>query len=255
MLRDAWRLSLGTLTAVPVRSPILVDRRRAGVAMVLAPVAAMPLGIALVLVLVVAHDLGLPPLVSSLLGIGAAVVGNRAFHLDGLADTVDGMAASYDRDRSLAVMKSGTSGPAGVAAIVLVVGLQVSALSSMVSASQPLRAGVLAGVAFCVSRAALTVCCLRGVPSARPGGLGDTYTQSVPRAAAALVWVLGTAVVSVAASWAGLAWWRGAVGALLALAVASLVVDRAVRRFGGVTGDVFGASIELALATLLVALA
>ena len=37
--------------------------------------------------------------------------------------------------------------------------------------------------------------------------------------------------------------------------VVAVLVRRAVRRFGGVTGDVYGAAIELSLATLLVALA
>jgi len=254
MLLDAWRLSLGTLSAVPVRPPALVDRRRAGAAMVLAPLAALPLGTAVTLAALAGRWLDLPPLVVALLAVGAAVLGNRAFHLDGLADTVDGMAASYDRDRSLAVMKTGTSGPASVVAIVLTVGLQAAGLAGILDLPHPDRAAVLAGVALCVSRAALVACCVRGVPSARPGGLGDTYTQTVPRPVAALVWTLGAAVLAVVGAWAGLAWWRGALAAALALAVAGLVVARAVRRLGGVTGDVFGAGTELSLATLLVAL-
>ena len=69
--------------------------------MVLAPLAALPLGLAVAAVVLAGHWLGLPPLVTALLAIGAAVLGNRAFHLDGLSDTVDGLAASYDRsDRS-----------------------------------------------------------------------------------------------------------------------------------------------------------
>ncbi|MEZ5159525.1 MAG: hypothetical protein R2709_01430 [Marmoricola sp.] len=42
MLLDAWRLAVGTLTAVPVRPPMTVDRRRAGLAMLLAPLAVLP---------------------------------------------------------------------------------------------------------------------------------------------------------------------------------------------------------------------
>ena len=123
MLLDAWRLALGTLTAIPVAPPALVDRRRAGMAMVLAPLAVLPLAVAVTLVALAGHGLDLPIPVAALLALGATILGNRAFHLDGLSDTVDGMAASYDRERSLAVMKSGTSGPAGVVAVVLVLGL------------------------------------------------------------------------------------------------------------------------------------
>jgi adenosylcobinamide-GDP ribazoletransferase len=252
MLADAWRLAVGTLTAVPVRPPRTVDRHRAGAAMMLAPVASLPLGLAVALVGGAGRRLDLPLPVVALLALGAAILGNRAFHLDGLADTVDGMAASYDPARSLAVMKTGTSGPAGVVAILLVVGLQATGLAGLLATSP--RAPVLAGACVCVSRAALAVCCARGVPSARPGGLGDACTAAVPRPVAALIWLAGGAVLALLGAWTGLPWWRGALAAALALAVTIAVVARATRRIGGVTGDVFGAAIELALATLLVAL-
>ena len=68
VLRDAWRLAVGTLTAVPVRPPALVDRRRAGLAMVLAPLAVVPLGL---LVAVIGYGAGtrsaLSPPVAALL--------------------------------------------------------------------------------------------------------------------------------------------------------------------------------------------
>lgn len=255
MLRDAWRLALGTLTVVPVAAPRVVDRRRAGVAMALAPVAALPLGVAVFLVAVVGRTLDLTPLIVSLLVVGAVTLGNRALHLDGLADTVDGMAASYDRERSLEVMKGGTSGPAGVVALVLVLGLQVVGFAVVLSLWEGTGAAVLAAVAVCLSRAALGVCCGRGVPSARPGGLGDLYTGTVGWPVVAAQWCIGAVLLSMAAAWAGLDWWRGALAAFVALAVVAVVVLRAVRRLGGVTGDVFGAAIELALAALLVSLA
>jgi adenosylcobinamide-GDP ribazoletransferase len=255
MFLDAWRLAVGTLTAIPVRPPTTVDRRRAAAAMVLAPVAVLPLGLLVAAVAVAGHWLDLPVLVTALLALGAAILGNRAFHLDGLSDTVDGLTASYDRERSLTVMKSGTSGPAGVVAVFLVLGLQAAALASLLASPRWWQAALLAGVAVCLSRGALVVCCARGVRAARSDGLGRTYTQTVPRAVAVLVWILVGVVLALTAALAGLEWWRGALAAVLAVGVVLLVVARTTRRFGGVTGDVFGASIEVALAALLVALA
>lgn len=252
MLLDAWRLSLGTLTALPTAPPRLVDRRRAGVAMVIAPLATVPLAAALVLVALAGDRLDLPSPAVALLALGAAIGGNRAFHLDGLSDTVDGLAASYDRERSLAVMKSGTAGPAGVVAIVLVVGLQAAGLATLADTG---RGAVLAGTALCASRGALAVCCVRGVPSARPGGLGDTYTQTVPRVVAMLLWLVIGGVLAAVGAWTDLPWWRGLLAAALALLVVGALLVKVSRRFGGVTGDVFGAAIELSFATLLVALA
>ncbi|WP_300681024.1 adenosylcobinamide-GDP ribazoletransferase [Nocardioides sp.] len=253
-MRDAWRLSVGTLTAVPVRPPEVVDRRNAGRAMLLAPLAAVPLGVGVSVALLLGHWLTLPPLVSALLAVGAAVLGNRAFHLDGLSDVVDGMSASFDRERSLAVMKSGTSGPAGVIAMILVVGLQVAALAALAASPHWWQAALLAGVALCVSRIALATCCARGNVPARPDGLGRLYTQTVPRPYVVGLWLLGAAVLGALGAAAGLPWWRGPVAALLGLGVVVIVIARARVRFGGVTGDVFGAGVELALAAVLVGL-
>lgn len=254
VLVDAWRLAVGTLTAVPVRPPRVVDRRRAGIAMVLAPVAALPLGVAVLAAAVLGDALGLPHLVVALVALGAVVLGNRCLHLDGLSDVADGLTASYDRERSLAVMKTGTSGPAGTVAVVLVLGLQAAGLAAVLAQADGWRAGALAGLAVCVSRAALALCCVHGVPAARPDGLGHTYTQTVGVAVAVLVWVVGAVALGLAADRAGLDWWRGPVAAAAALLVAAALVARTVARFGGVTGDVFGAAVEATLATLLVAL-
>lgn len=254
MLLDAWRLSVGTLTAVPVRPPTTVDRPRAAAAMVLAPVAALPLGVAVTGVAVAGHWLHLPTLVIALLALGAAILGNRAFHLDGLSDTVDGLAASYDRERSLVAMKSGTSGPAGVVAVVLVIGLQTAGLASLLALPHWWRAAILAGVAVCLARAALVVCCAQGMPAARSEGLGRTYTQTVPRPVVVVVWLAVVLVLALVGAWAGLDWWRGALAAAAALLVLLVLVVRTLQRFGGVTGDVFGAGIELTLAAVLVAL-
>lgn len=254
MLVDAWRLALGTLTAIPVAPPTQVDRRRTGTAMVLAPLAVAPLAAAMTLVALAGHALDLPVGVTALLALGATVLGNRAFHLDGLSDTVDGMAASYDRERSLAVMKSGTSGPAGVVAVLLVLGLQACALAACLDSARPVRSAVLAGVALCVSRAGLVLCCARGVPSARPGGLGESYTGTVAAPVVVLVWLTCASLLSIVGAWSGLLWWRGALAGAMGLAVVAVVVVRAIGRLGGVTGDVFGAAIEVSLAALLVAL-
>lgn len=255
VLREGWWLAAGTLTALPVRVPRVVDRDTARAAMLLAPLVVLPLCLGVALVAVLGGVLGLPPLVTALLAVGVLALGSRAMHLDGLSDTVDGLTASHDRARSLQVMKSGTAGPAGVVALVVVIGLQSAALGTVLARADGGGAAVLAGLAVLVSRAALTLCCSRGVPSARPDGLGDLYTGTVPRLAAALVWLLAGLALAGAADWAGLPWWQGPLAAAVALAVLAVLLRHTVRRLGGVTGDVFGAAVELCLTALLVALA
>lgn len=249
---DSWRLAVGTLTVLRVPAPRSVDRRTAGAAMLIAPLAVLPLGAGVALVLLAGRAAHLPPLVTGLLAVALLVLGTRAFHVDGLSDTVDGLTASYHRERSLAAMRTGTSGPAGGAAVLLVLGLQATSMAWLAGQA---RGAVLVGVLVCVSRCALALTCLRGVPAARADGLGETYTESVPRPAATLSLLLALVVGGLVTGWAGLSWWRGVIAVALGLVVILLLVRRAVRRLGGVTGDVFGAAVELCLATLLVALA
>ena len=227
---DAWRLAVGTLTAVPVRAPRSVDRTTTRRAMLLAPLAVVPLGLVVAVVVWLGGLTDVPALAVALVALGALAAGSRALHWDGLSDVADGLTASYDRERSLAVMKSGTAGPAGVVAVVVVLGLQAAALSAYV---EGWREAVLAGGLVCLSRCALWIVCAAPVPAARPDGLGVAFTATVPTPVA-----VGGGVL------------LGVVPALLVVAL----VRRCTSRFGGVTGDVMGAAIEVALAALLLGL-
>lgn len=239
------RLAVGTLTAIPVPAVVRVTPAVATGALVLAPLAVLPLGAVVGAVLWAGAQTTLPALAVAFVALGALALGSRALHLDGLSDVADGLTASYDRDRSLAVMKSGTAGPAGVVAVMIVLGAQAAALATFVD---DLRSAAIAGAAVCGSRAALWITCAHLVRAARPDGLGATFTRRVP------LWFTLLGLAALAGAAALVHPWRGPLAVGAAALVVLLLVGRALRRFGGVTGDVFGAAIELALATLLIAL-
>ena len=69
---------------------------------------------------------GLPELVVGLLVVGTLALGSRGMHLDGLADTVDGLGSGWDRNRALKIMRRGNTGPMGAAALVIMIGLQAA---------------------------------------------------------------------------------------------------------------------------------
>ncbi|HKG51795.1 MAG TPA: adenosylcobinamide-GDP ribazoletransferase [Actinomycetales bacterium] len=254
MTADPLRLALGTLTAVPVRPPSRLDRSTAGRAMSLAPLACVPLAVLVGAVCGLGALSPVPPLVVGAAAVGALGLGSRGLHLDGLADTADGLASSYDRDRALAVMRTGDVGPVGAATLVLVLLAQAASLQALVS-SGGWAAAVGPAIAVVLSRSVLVLVCARGVPAARPSGLGATVAGSVGRLRVALV-LAGTGLAaSLALAAVGEWWWAGPAALAAALLVCALLLARCVRRLGGVTGDVMGACVEAALTAALVVLA
>ncbi|TDB72625.1 adenosylcobinamide-GDP ribazoletransferase [Actinomadura sp. KC216] len=243
------RLAVTLLTVVPVGSE-RVDRGTARAAMLLAPSTGLIVGGAAALVLLAGDLLGLPGLVAAALAVAAMAAITRALHLDGLADLADGLGSGRPAAEALTIMKRSDIGPFGVVALLLTLLIQVSALAA---APDPAVAVLVAAVA---GRLALPWACRTGVPAARPDGLGALVADAVPVRAA----LVATAVVVVAAAAAGAG--AGGLGGALhavaaviaALAAALLLLRHAVRRLGGVTGDVFGALVETATTAALIAL-
>lgn len=251
LLRDSWLLATGTLTAVRVPPPSRVDRSVAGLAMVLAPVAVLPLAAAAALVVLVGDWIDLPPLATAYVVVLALALGTRAFHWDGLADTADGLTASYSPERSLEVMRTGTVGPAGVVAVVLVTGLQAAGVTAVVRQE---NAWWAIGLLVCASRACLVIACMRGVPAARAEGLGATHIGAVPVVGAVLALLVSVCAVAMTGQGLGSVW-PPLVGLLVMVAAVVALLLRCVRRLGGITGDVLGAAVELSFAVLVLAAA
>lgn len=214
--------------------------------MLLAPVTQLPLLALCAGAIAAWQGMHGPPAVAAVLLVIVLALATRAMHLDGLADTADGFTSSYDRERSLQVMRSGDIGPAGVAAVTLVLLLQVATLGALLA--QGPGPALLGGVAVLASRQSLAGACVYGLPAADDSGLGATVAGSVPRAALA-----GSAVamllLALLPGLAGTPWWAGPVVVLGAWAAAYAVVRRARQRLGGITGDILGALIEIGLAS------
>lgn len=253
---DALRLGFGTLTAIRVPPPRSADKARAGWAMTFAPlVSAVLAGIALALI----EILDSAGIVVGFLMIGLLALLTRGMHLDGLADAADGLGAAKggfaDPVRSLEVMRRGDVGPFGLVTLVIVIGIQAASLGELLSAGHGIAALVLALV---VSRFVLPILCMRGVPAARTDGLGPLVAGSVGGvqviASGLLAAALAVALDALLTMDSAQHLLSG--GATLAavgsgIAVGVLFALRCIRRFGGITGDVLGACVELVFTTVL----
>jgi adenosylcobinamide-GDP ribazoletransferase len=246
---NALRMAVGTLTVLPVRAPV-VDRVTAGRAMVLAPLVGLVLWLPVAVLLVVSERGGLSPLPAAALAIGLLALLTRAMHLDGLADTADGLGSGRPADQALAVMRRGDVGPFGVVTLLLALLVQVTALSQLVASGD----GVLGvAAALVVSRLALPLACLDGVPAARTDGLGSAVAGSVSRPMALVAVLLAAGALAVPPALGVDDALGVAAMAPLGLLAGLVVGWRAVRRLGGVTGDVLGACVEVTFTAALVA--
>ena len=272
------RLAGSLLTVVPA-GRVEVDRATAGAAMLLGPLVGLALAVPTGAVLALGTTAA-SPLLGAVLATALLALLTRGLHLDGLADTADGLGSGRPADQALEVMRRGDVGPFGVVTLVCALLAQVAALASVAETRGTALAVAALAAALVVSRAALPLACRAGIPAARPGGLGALVVGAVPRTAAAGV-VLGAVVVAgqLGALAAGLdgptvdetsgqasavlravdppepastAALRLAGAALAGAASAELVVRRARARLGGVTGDVLGATVEVTATVVIV---
>ncbi|HPU12879.1 MAG TPA: adenosylcobinamide-GDP ribazoletransferase [Aeromicrobium sp.] len=249
VVRDGIRLSVGTFTAIAIKAPQRVDRDTARIALLIAPIAVLPIGVLVGVVAWLGHLAALPNIVTGALAVAAGALGNRAFHLDGLADTVDALSASYDRDRALAIARTGDVGPAGATALVLTLLVQAGSVGALAATTW---GPALVALCWCAARAAASVGLRRGVRPARDDGLGRTFAESVPVAAALAQWLLIAGAFTAVLSLLGSNVFAGpAVVAVTALAVL-LLIGHVTNRLGGIIGDAVGACVEVAFAALLV---
>ncbi|WP_012183640.1 adenosylcobinamide-GDP ribazoletransferase [Salinispora arenicola] len=233
------RLALTTFTTVPVRAG-RIDRAVAGTAMALAPAVGALLGAVLAGVLLVTGGFA-PPLVAAGVTVGTSALLTRGLHLDGLADTVDALGSYRRGPAALEIMKKPDVGPFGVTALVVVLLVQAAVLAELAERS---ALATLAAVvtATATGRLGVGVACRRGLPAARPDGLGALVAGTVgpPALAAGTVAVALLAFAAVPDRP-----WQGPLVVAAALATAVWLLRHVVRRLGGITGDVLGATVEV----------
>ncbi|GHF32439.1 adenosylcobinamide-GDP ribazoletransferase [Streptomyces morookaense] len=250
---DALRFAFGTLTVLPV--PLTRwDRAAARGGMLAAPLAGLAVGGCAAAAGLLLTLLGASPLLAAVATVAVPAVLTRALHLDGLADVADGLGSGKPAADALRIMKQSDIGPFGVVTLVLTLLGQVAALAGLY-ASGTVHGAVAAVVAGLAARCALTLASRRGVPAARPEGLGAAVAGVVPVPAALTATALSVCAAAATGALLGPYAAVHAAGALLfALLAAELLLRRCRTRLGGITGDVFGALAETASTAALLAM-
>ncbi|WP_371410699.1 adenosylcobinamide-GDP ribazoletransferase [Tabrizicola sp. TH137] len=184
--------------------------------------------------------LGLAPGIAAALALILTALLTGGLHEDGLADTADGLLGGRDKDRRLEIMKDSRIGSYGALALILVTLIRWSALAALIAAGQHWAALIAAGA---LSRAPMAVL-IATLPNARGAGLSHLTGQPPRRAALAACGIaLTLALLATGATVLTLA--------LAAAATTAFLARAAKARIGGQTGDILGASQQLAEAATL----
>ncbi|AGH73572.1 adenosylcobinamide-GDP ribazoletransferase [Edwardsiella piscicida] len=176
----------------------------------------------------------------SWLGAVAAVLASTlvtgAFHLDGLADTCDGLFSARPRDRMLEIMRDSRIGTNGTLALIFVILLQVLLIQHLAGGSLPIYAVLVAMPV--ISRTLLAVMMFRQ-RYARESGMGNLYIGKISGSHYALTLVIGLLLVF------GLLHWHAVLAAFITYLFALIYRAFINMRLGGQTGDTLGAANEL----------
>lgn len=232
-------LAFTFLTRLPVPR-VAADPSAAGRSLVFFPLVGLTLGVGLGALAWLLH--GLAPSLIAVLLVAALAAVTGGLHLDGLADVFDALGGGHgDRQRTLAIMRDSRIGAHGAVALLLVLTAKILALSVIVQREQTWALLLFPAVARWT-----VVPLIVALPYVREAGLGRMFKQHA--SATRLAWA--TAFIALLLICAG---GRGLLPSGVALATALTFAGWMRARLGGMTGDGYGAAIELAEAAFLIA--
>lgn len=239
----SFSLALTFLTILPWRKGGEATPELLGRSMAYYPV----IGVLLGLILWAARwalDQAFPRILADGLVLLLLVVFTGALHLDGLADTLDGLAVGRSAEERLRIMKDHQVGAFGAVGLVLALGIKFLALHSLPQAA----AGRALVLALVLSRWSMVQLTYRTAYARREGGLGLAFKENVGKHE--MIWATALSLVL---SFFLLRFW----GVIFWLAIGLFTLAEQAffeRKIGGITGDTLGFCNEANETTVLVLL-
>ena len=219
--------ALQFLTRIPIRTHTAIEHHRV---VPWFPIAGVLIGAVVGGVAAGLTEL-VPPIVVGAVAVAVGLLVTGAFHEDGLADVADAFGGGWTVERRLEILKDSRHGTYGVAALATSIVIRVAAAAS-IAGPAALFASFVA--AHALGRSAAVVA-MKAAPPATESGLGVSAATALRPAPTALGLAAGTAVVAVLTGW-----WVVAFLAAAAVGIGA-TVWLAVRKIGGLAGDVLGA--------------
>lgn len=225
-------LSIQFLTRIPLKIEIEMDDKNISKSMFFFPFVGMLIGAISSAAYFIGYFAGVE--VASLFCTAALIIATGGIHIDGLSDTCDGFYSSRNRARILEIMKDSRTGTFGVIAIVLDI-LAKYVLISNINAEMVLACLVIS----CANARLCAVMLMCFTKTARSEGLGYMFSKTKNKKYFFAGFLLYAVIISAVFNPIY------AVTLAAALIASILIAWKSYKTIGGLTGDVYGASIEI----------
>jgi adenosylcobinamide-GDP ribazoletransferase len=216
------------------------------------PIAGAIIGLVGAVVFLAARFVGLPSAVAAGLALTALVIATGAFHEDGLADSADGLGGGMTRQRKLEIMKDSRIGTFGGAALVLSLGLRWAALMSIDAAQGPVAAAAAIVAIAALSRMVALIPAIALEPARAEGAAQAAGAPNRASFVIGMALAIAISALLVIETSGAARWLAGVIAAILGACAMTWI---AKRQIGGQTGDIAGASQQIAEIMFLLALA
>lgn len=227
---ESLLIALQFLTRIPVNYRLTDNAAALGRSVLYYPLVGFVIGVILSFLALLLS--GTPDMVAAAVVLSAWVLLTGGLHLDGLADCADAWVGGLGNpQRSLRIMKDPASGPIAVLVLLLLLLVKFTALFVLIQQNNliPLMLAPLLG------RCAILLLML-STPYVSPKGMAEKLLDNLPYGEARTVVVISLAFAGLFMGWANV---------LLAFGLLLWIRYLALQRLGGVTGDVYGAAVEL----------
>ena len=233
--------ALQFLTIIPIKTRGAAEERELGRSTAFFPLVGAVQGIILVGANLLCSRF-LPTDIANGLVLVVLILTNGGFHLDGFADTIDGLAGGSTKEERLNIMNDSRIGAIGVVAIVLLLLVKFLAINNLQTDAKSYIL-ILLPVIGKWSMVPMAY----WADYARPtGGLGKAFTEhtGIKDLMLATFFTLLLSLIFMR--------WAGVIYLIILFLPAYLMTLYFRRKLGGVTGDVFGFQSEISEAIYLV---
>ena len=229
-------LMLQFLTRIPLRNEIDVDENSFKNGMVYFPLVGLIVGTLNALVFF-CFSLIFSNSIAIILVTLFNVCLTGAFHLDGLADTCDGIYSSRSKERMLEIMKDSNIGTNGSVAIFFDLALRITFLNSISNNNYTIVKAII--ISSVLSKTILVLLSYISTYARKEGGLGNIFIGKITLKTLVIVIIMATLITYFIV---GLI----SIFIIIPIILIMILFEKYIKRIiDGITGDILGAASEI----------